>query len=68
MIVKIKDGKIQSIKIGDIVPDKGEVCIPEDWGSKEIVSRLVDGLFNNIGMEYCINQKNPDEPFSLRRI
>ena len=70
MIVKIKDGKITCLKIGDSTPERGEICVPEDWGSQKIVSTFVENeeVFGDSFSCYTIDDSDPDSPFRLREI
>lgn len=62
MIVAAKDGVIKTIKIGNLVPEKGEVSYPYDWGTDEILCFLKHNFSKN---KFEIDENNPDTPFDL---
>jgi len=68
MIVKIEDKKIKSIIIGKDEPSGGYVCVPENWGTKEIISNLILFKSNSKDKSYSIDDDNPDVFFDLKRI
>jgi len=66
MIAGIKDGKIKTIKIGNVFPSKGEIYYPNDWGTEDIVSFFKKSfVFKN---KNKINDENPEEEFELLEI
>ena len=68
MIIDLDSGKIKSITIGNVIPKKGEVCLPDNIGSKEIAYFIETGGFSNLEKKYCINERNPDFEFELMKL
>jgi hypothetical protein len=67
VIVKIEKNKISQFIIGDVHPDKGFICVPDNWGTKDILSFHKNGLKSKKN-SYVINGKYPNKPFLLREI
>lgn len=65
MIINVENKKIKSITIGNVISKKGEICLPDNIGSKEISYYIETGFFSNLKKEYCINEMNPDFEFEL---
>jgi len=69
MLVKIKDNKIAKITIGDVIPDKEEILVPDDWDTKKIKSVFIKNKDTSIySNKYKINESDPDKAFSLFKI
>jgi len=68
MIVKIENKKIRSIIIGKDEPYGGYICVPDNWGTEEIISNFILFKSNIKDKSYYIDDNNPDDFFNLKRI
>jgi len=69
MLVKIFNGEIVSIKIGELKAEKGDIFVPDEWGTDEIEEKFLKNkkTKKKIGINK-INEKNPDKKFNLLTI
>ena len=67
MIVTVKDKKILGIKIGNLFPGKGDICVPDSWGSKDI-NKFLNGNMKFNETKNTINERDPNKGFYLKKV
>ena len=71
MIIRIKDGKILSVKIGDDCPSSsgGDILLPNDWGTDDIDREFFEKISKfRIFEENQINNDDINNSFSLKKV
>lgn len=69
MLVKILNGEIVSIKIGELKSDEDDVFVPDEWGTDEIEEKILGKKKRKKKISINkINEENPDKKFNLLKI
>lgn len=66
MIIKIKNNDIKKIILGNKIPEKGDLLVPDSWRFKDLINFIEDKNINKISSDpYKIDENFPDSPFYL---